>query len=86
MNWFLKTFGANWKTNTAAVISFLMGVPALVTAINNASHGQPADWRSALIGIVVAVGFAVSKDSSNHSTVEQVQAATAKAEAQAPKS
>jgi hypothetical protein len=83
MNWFIKTFGANWKTNTAAAVSFLMGVPALVTAVQHFSNHQPADWYAAIFGIVLAAGFAVSKDATNHSTVAQVQAATITADAKA---
>jgi hypothetical protein len=79
VTWILKTFGTNWKTNLAAVVSFLLSVPSLISAITICAHHQPADWRGAALGIVIALGFAVAKDSTTHSTPAQSQAALAKA-------
>lgn len=79
MEWIKKVFGANWKTNLASFVSFLATVPALVTAGQQWVNHQPVDYRGAVFGLVVAIGFAVSKDGSNHSTAEQVQKATDKA-------
>lgn len=79
VNWIVKVFGANWKTNLASAVTFLLSVPSLITAITDWAHHQPADWRGAVLGIVVATGLAFSKDASNHSTAAQVEKATEKA-------
>jgi len=78
MNWITKVLGVNWKTNLAAALTFIATVPAVVTAFQQWSHHKPADWRGAVIGLIVAGGLAVAKDASTHSTAEQVQAATDK--------
>lgn len=75
----VKVLGPNWKTTLAALLSFAMSVPQLVTAFTNWAHHQPADWRGAVIGLVIAAGLAASKDADNHSTVAQVEKATEKA-------
>ena len=80
-----KYLGPNWKTNLAAIISFLMGVPPFVTAATNWWHHQPADWRGAIGALVVAAGLAVAKDGDNHSTADQVQKATEVAKVEASK-
>ncbi|MFY9906747.1 MAG: hypothetical protein WBD45_25520 [Terriglobales bacterium] len=79
MTWFVKVFGANWKTNTAAAVVFVLSCPGFVGAFTNWAHRQPADWREALAGIVISVGLAVAKDNSTHSTTSEVEAATDKA-------
>lgn len=71
-----KILGLNWKTNLAAILAFLTSVPQFVTAISAWSHHQSADWRGAVLSIVVAAGLAVAKDSTTHSTVAQVEQAT----------
>ena len=73
---FEKVLGLNWRTNLVAVMSFLYGIPQVVTAVQNWIHGKPADWREAIAAIVVGIGFALSKDAKTHSTVEQVEAAS----------
>jgi hypothetical protein len=75
----IKVFSMNWKTNAAAAIVFMLSCPAFVAALANWAHGQPADWRGALAGIVIALGLAAAKDSSTHSTTTEVEAATDKA-------
>lgn len=74
-----QVFGPNWKTNLASFVAFLATVPALVTAGENWAHHQPVDWRGAVFGLIVAAGLAVAKDSSNHSTIDQVTKATDRA-------
>jgi len=80
-----KILGQNWKTTLAAIAAFAVSVPAVVTAIEQWSHHQPVDWRSAVVGLVLAVGLAVAKDASTHSTAEQVESATVKAQLDAKK-
>jgi undecaprenyl pyrophosphate phosphatase UppP len=80
-----KILGMNWRTNLAAVVSFVMGVPAAVGAITNWLHHEPADWRGAAVALVVAFGFAMSKDSQTHSTVAQVETSTAEVKAETAK-
>lgn len=70
---------ANWKTNLAALCAFAFSVPQFVTAITAWQSGQHADWRGAVISLILAGGLAVAKDSTTHSTVDQVNAATFKA-------
>jgi hypothetical protein len=77
--WMAKILGQNWKTNLAAVITFAATVPAVVTAFQQWSNHQPVDWRAAVVGLVVAAGLAAAKDSTTHSTSDQVQQATMKA-------
>jgi hypothetical protein len=76
----IKVFGTNWKTNAAAAIVFVLSCPAFVAALANWAHRQPADWRGALVGIVIASGLAAAKDSSTHSTTTEVEAASDKAQ------
>lgn len=74
--WMQKLLGLNWRTNLAAVIAFLTSVPQFVTAIHAWINHQPTDWRGAILSVIVAGGFALSKDSAVHSTAAQVQTAT----------
>ena len=76
MDWIKKILGVNWRTNLVAVISFLAGVQQFVAAIMAWSHHQPADWRGAILAVIVAAGAALSKDAATHSTQAEVQAAT----------
>jgi hypothetical protein len=79
MAWLIKVFGANWKTNVAAGVVFVLSCPAFVAALSSWAHHQRADWRGALVGIVIALGLAAAKDSSTHSTTTETEAATEKA-------
>lgn len=72
-----KYMQANWKTNLAAACAFAYSVPQFVTAITAWQAGQKADWHGAIVSLIIALGLAVAKDGSNHSTAEQVQKATA---------
>jgi len=78
MTWFTKAFGANWKTNSAAAVVFVLSCPAFVATLTDWAHHQPADWRGALAGIVISVGLAAAKDNSTHSTTSEVESATSK--------
>lgn len=79
-DWMKKILGLNWKTNLAAILAFLTSVPQFVTAIAAWAHHQPADWRGAILSVVIAAGFAASKDSTTHSTLLQVETSTVKAQ------
>ena len=77
MNW--QSIMRNWKTTLAGVITFLLSVPTFVTSIQAWAAHQPVDWRTLLINIAVAaggVGLVAAKDSSNHSTIAEVEHAT----------
>jgi len=78
--WLIKVFGLNWRTNLAAAIAFLISVPSLITAITDWAHHQPADWRGAILGVVLAAGVALSKDAATFTTTDQAAAAQAKVE------
>lgn len=53
--WFNKIFGASWKTSLAGYLVLLASVPSMVTAVQAWVHHQPADWRSAIFGIAIAI-------------------------------
>jgi hypothetical protein len=79
MAWLIKVFGANWKTNAAAGIVFVLSCPVFVAALSSWAHHQRADWRGALVGIVIALGLAAAKDSSTHATTTEGESASDKA-------
>lgn len=81
---FLAYLKANWKTNLAALCAFAWSVPQFVTAIQAWQAGTKADWHGAVISLVIAAGLSVAKDGDNHSTIAQVQTATAEKEAAKP--
>lgn len=80
----LEYIKANWKTNVAAICAFALSVPQFMTAISAWQNGQHADWRGAVISLVIALGLAAAKDGTNHSTAAQVQEATIKKEEPKP--
>ena len=82
MNSILAYLKANWKTNLAAFAAFAYSVPQFVAAVTAWQAGQKADWRAAVISLIVAAGLAVAKDGSNHSTLAQVTAQQATVEGQ----
>lgn len=73
-------FLTNWKSNTIALLSALLAVPAFVSAITQWMNHQPVDWRFAIGSTILTILAAVSKDASTHSTAAEVTVATAKAE------
>ena len=76
MNPFWKWFTTNWKTNVIATVSIVYSATQFVAAIQAWENHEPANWRAALISLLVAgIGYA-AKDASTHSTAAQVQAAT----------
>lgn len=71
-------FVANWKSNVIATVSIVYSATQFVTAIEAWENHQPANWRTALVSLLVAAVGYVAKDSSTHSTQAQVQNATVK--------
>jgi hypothetical protein len=70
---FSSWFKTNWKSNSLAVVAIVYSAHQFTTAVVAWEHHQPADWRAAIISLIVAaVGFVV-KDASTHSTTAQVQ-------------
>lgn len=72
-----KWLGQNWKTTGAAILTFLLSIPSVVSALTAWANHQPTDWRMAVVGIVTGLGLLAAKDSTTHSTVNQVETATA---------
>jgi len=66
----------NWKTNLVAVISFVMAVPQAVTCIQAWTNHTPCNWRLTAVSLLVAFAAAFAKDSTNHSTSQEVQKAS----------
>ena len=64
MNSLIKWFGANWKTNLFSAVAFAYSVPQFARAVQQWMTGQHADWRPAIVSVIVAAGLAVAKDSS----------------------
>lgn len=72
-----KYLKANWKTNLAAATLVVYSAPQFVAAVVEAwENHQPANWRTAIIALIVAGGLFAAKDGDNHSTQAQVQKAT----------
>jgi len=78
-----QSITVNWKTTLAGILTFLTSVPAFVTAIEAWGRHQPVDWRSVLVSTAMAAagaGLLVAKDSTTHSTLDQVRTSTIKEE------
>ena len=75
----------NWKTNLIALVAFIYSVPQVVQTIQAWSTGQPANWKAAATGLLLAAGMAAAKDSTNHSTQSEVSASTQVAAVEAAK-
>lgn len=72
------------KTTLAGYVTFLLALPSFVQALIDWSKHQPVDWRFVLVSSALAVtswGLTKAKDSSSHSTQDQIDAATAAAAA-----
>jgi hypothetical protein len=83
MNW--EAITKNWKTTLAGILTFLLGAPAFVSALQAWGAHQPVDWRAVLVSVALtagAAGLLSAKDSSTHSTVAEVSKATAQADVQ----
>ena len=76
MKTFLTYLRNNWKTNLAAAVLVIYSAPPFVAAVIAWQNRQPANWRSAIIGLIVSAGLAAAKDGTNHSTLLQVEKAT----------
>ena len=72
----LESIKRNWKTNIIALAEFIYSVPQVVQTIQAWSTGQPANWKQAVTGLLLAAGMAAAKDSTNHSTAAEVRAST----------
>jgi hypothetical protein len=78
-----KWFVANWKSNVLATVSIVYSAQQFVAAIEAWENHQPANWRTAIISLIVAgIGYA-AKDASTHSTQAEVQQATQVAKTEA---
>lgn len=75
MNAFWTWFKTNWKTNVIATVAIVYSAQQFVVAVEAWENHQPANWREAIISLVVAAIGYVAKDASTHSTPAQVQAA-----------
>jgi uncharacterized membrane protein YfcA len=76
MNAFLTWFKTNWKSNTIATVSIVYSAQQFTSAVIAWENHQPANWRTAVISLIVAAIGYVVKDASNHSNQQQVDAAT----------
>ena len=66
----------NWKTNLVALVAFIYSVPQVIQCIQAWGNGGQANWKQALVGLLLAGGMAAAKDSTNHSTQAEVTVAT----------
>jgi hypothetical protein len=66
----------NWRTDLVSLVAFIYAVPQVVETIQAWSNGQPANWKQALVALLLSAGMAAAKDSTNHSTVQEVNKAT----------
>jgi uncharacterized membrane protein YfcA len=73
--WFIT----NWKSNVIATVAIVYSATQFVTAIQAWENHQPANWRAAIVSLIVAALGYVAKDASTHSTSAQVTQATMKA-------
>jgi drug/metabolite transporter (DMT)-like permease len=74
--WMTKVLGESWRTNAVSVLAFLYTVPQVVAAVTAYINHQPADWRGAATGTLIAAGLWLAKDKQVHSTMAQVEAAS----------
>jgi hypothetical protein len=77
MNW--KLIAKNWKTSISGAILWLLSIAPLVEAVQDWSRGKRVDWRMVFITAVLWAGghgLLQAKDSTTHSTAEEVHAAT----------
>lgn len=81
MDWLIKVFGANWKTTVAGLATIL---GALADILHGVSAGSKVDWQVDGAAIVAGIGLIAAKDSTTHSTTDQVEAATEKATSPKP--
>ena len=78
-----KSLTVNIKTTVAGVVAFLFSVPAVISGLEAWAKHQPVDWRVIAVSIAMAaggLGLVASKDSTTHSTLDEVRTSTVKAE------
>ena len=74
MDAFWTWFKTNWKSNLIATGAIIFSATQFVSAVQAWEAHQPANWRAAVVSLIVAALGYVSKDASTHSTPAQVQA------------
>jgi hypothetical protein len=82
MNAFIQNAARNWKTTASGIVTFILSIPILYSAIENYAEHKPVDWRNVLIMAAlwaVSHGLIQAKDNTTHSTVAEVQTATKEA-------
>ena len=79
--WFVK----NWKTNLTATVAVIYSAQQFTAAVVAWENHQAANWRTAVISLIVAAGLYAAKDGSTHSTAAEVQASTQAAAKEAAK-
>lgn len=85
MNAIWESIMRNWRTSLAGVLAFLFSCPTFISAFEGWSKHQAIDWRGLLFGLAmfaVSSGLIAAKDSSNHSTIEEMRKATIKHDAE----
>lgn len=73
----MGSFFKNWKTTGAGVATIFSAIGELVHSI---STKQPINWNVIIPAIIGGVGLIAAKDSTTHSTADEVQTATVKQE------
>lgn len=79
MNW--TSIRKNWRTSVTGLIGFAMTVPGLIEGMRAWGAGTPINWRQLGMNIAltaISTGLVAAKDSSNHSTLMEVEQATVK--------
>jgi hypothetical protein len=76
MKAFIVWFKTNWKSNVLATVAVVYSAQQFTSAVIAWENHEPANWRTAVISLIVAAVGYVAKDSDTHSTAAQVQAST----------
>ncbi len=69
-------FRRNLRSNLIATAAIVFSAEQFTVAVEAWEKHQPANWRAAIISLIVAALGFVTKDANNHSTQAEVQAAT----------
>lgn len=75
----------NWKTTIIGLITTALSVPAFVNGIHAWAQHKNVDWREVLVSTAITLagsGLVFAKDSTTHSTEQEVEKATAAKAAQ----
>jgi hypothetical protein len=73
MKAFVLWFKTNWKSNVLATVTIVYSAQQFLSAIGAWESHQPANWRSAVISLIVATGLYIVKDADTHSNPAEVQ-------------